>query len=177
MGRPDDEAYFVDSRTEHIAQGDIFRDVPFRWSSVVPEGVAEVGFDGFGMLITYTSGMMKQPPGTRDYKHPFRLVAPIFSFTMLAEQGLPEDLLAEIRRSDKYANFMYLPAYPDEFEESAVLPYRPTLVEHESLEGNRVTQLQGPAAVQLQLKLATTFLGGKWNAEDLEPDLTDHWNP
>lgn len=174
MARPADEDYYVDVRTEHVAQGDVFRDVPFRWPAT---GGEIVGFDGFGMLITYTSGMMKQPPGTREYKHRFRLMAPIFTLSMLAEQGLSEDQLLEIRRSDKYANFMYLPAYPSDFEESAVLPFRPALVEQGALEGTRVTQLRESAALQLQLKLATTFLGGKWDPADLEPDLTDHWNP
>jgi hypothetical protein len=176
MPRPGDDEYYVDDRTEHVTQGDIFRDILFIWTTSVDGEQKEVGFEGYGMLITYTSGMMLQPPGSRGYKHDFRLVAPIFSFPMLMDQGLSEEILMEIRRSDKYTAYMYLPAYPQEFEESAVLPYRAALVEQRVLEQTRVTQLQRPAALQLQLKLATTFLGGKWNPDDLNPDLDDHWN-
>jgi hypothetical protein len=48
---------------------------------------------------------------------------------------------------------------------------------HEQLSG-RVTQLQEPAARQLQIKLFTTFLGGKLENPDeaLHPDMSDHWN-
>ena len=147
------------------------------WMELVDDELRDVGFVGYGMLITYTSGMMKQPPGTRDYKHQFRLVAPIFSFAMLADQGLTDDQLMDIRVNDKFAAFMYLPAYPDEFEEGAVLPYRAALVKQDVLDGKRVTQLDQAAAVQLQLKLATTFLGGKWDPDDLDPDMSDHWSP
>lgn len=59
MARPSDEEYYIDDRTEHVAQGDIFRDIPFTWATAAGE---PVGFDGYGMLLTYTSGMMKQPP-------------------------------------------------------------------------------------------------------------------
>lgn len=95
---------------------------------------------------------------------------------MLSEMGFTENQLADLRRSDKFGAFMYLPAYPGEFEEGAVVPYRACLVEHEVLEANRVTQLQGPSAIQLQMKLATTFLGHTWDPEVFHPDLTDHWN-
>lgn len=177
VSRPADEDYYLDDRTEHLAQGDIFRDVPLSWTVLLNGEPTEVGFVGHAMLLTYTSGMMKQPPGTHGYKHRFRLVAPIFSFALLADQGLTDDQLMGIRVNDNFAAFMYLPPYPDEFEESAVLPYRAALVDHDVLDGRRVTQLHRPAAVQLQLKLATTFLGGKWNPDDLEPDMSDHWNP
>lgn len=188
MSRPADDEYYDDDRTEHVAQGDIFRAVPFHFP--IPEPGQETEqkgrrrpveeppyFEGHGMLIHYTSGFMAQPPATQGYAHRYRLIAPIFPFTMLLELGMAEEALEEMRRSDKIASYMYLPPYPDEFEESAVLPYRPVLLHHSFLEGKRVTQLRGPAAVQLQLKLATTFLGGKWDPEDLEPDLTDHWHP
>lgn len=174
MPRLSDDDYYIDNRTEHVAQGDIFRNVPLRWVSAASE--EPVGLDTYGMLITYTSGMMQQPPGARDYKHSFRLIAPVLPFALLAQMGVPETALNQVRTVDNLASFMYLPPYPDEFEESAVLPYRACLVEREVIEENRVTQLQRPAAVQLQLKLATTFLGGKWDPRDFDPDLSDHWN-
>lgn len=55
--------------------------------------------------------------------------------------------------------------------------HRPVLVHHDLLEGQRVTQLQLPAALQLQRKLAGVFLGKTWDVGIFEPDLTDHWNP
>ncbi len=174
MVRPKDDEYYIDDRTEHVAQGDIFRDVPLRWVS--PSSGEPAQLDINGMLITYTSGMMKQPPGTRAYKHFFRLVAPIFSFAMLSEMGFKDGQLDDLRRSDKFGAFLYLPPYPDEFEESAAVPYRACLVEQEVLDGKRVTQLQRAAAVRLQMKLATTFLGHTWDAEEFDPDLTDHWH-
>lgn len=173
MARPRDDEYYIDHRTEHVAQGDIFRDVPLRWVSLISDETAQI--DIYGMLITYTSGMMKQPPGTREYKHSFRLVAPIFNFAMLSEMGFKDGQLEDLRRSDKFGAFLYLPPNLGELEESAVVPYRACLVEQETLEGKRVTQLQRPAAVRLQMKLATTFLGHTWDAEEFDPDLTDHW--
>jgi hypothetical protein len=173
MSRPRDEEYYLDKRTEHVAQGDIFRDIPLTWLSATGESA---GFASYAMLVTYTSGMMKQPPGTRDYKHSFRLVAPLLSFAMLLDMGLTDNQLRDMRKADKFGAFLYLPPYPGEFEESAVAAYRGCLVEHEVLEGKRVTQLQKPAAIRLQMKLATTFLGHTWDPEEFDPDLSDHWN-
>jgi hypothetical protein len=184
--RSRDDEYYVDDRTEHVAQGDIFGDLPFAYfvpdeSSFRQEGKRRPpeeppAFTGHGMLINYTSGFMAQPPGTRGYAHPFRLVAPIFPFELLLELGVAEVELEKVRRDDNLASYMYLPPYTGEFSESAVLPYRPVLIHHDLLEGRRITQLQEGVAVRLQQKVATTFLGGKWAAEDLTPDLSDHWN-
>jgi hypothetical protein len=170
MPKPDDNEYYVDDRTEHVAQGDVFRGVPF--SS--PDG-SGVGFSGFGMLLHYTSNMMDGPPGTPGYAHHFRLVAPIFPFPMLQELGLSEEQLVSMRNGDKMGRYLYLPAYPDEFPESGVVLYRPELVRQVDLDGRRVTQLQKPAAQQLQRRLARVFFGREM--EDPDPDMTDHWNP
>ena len=185
VGRPRDEEYYED-RTVHVAQGDIFRDVPFFYA--VPEDLPSnqagtrqpleqpPSHTGYGMLLSYTSGFMAQPPGTRGYAHAFRLVAPIFPLDLLNQAGvLTEASMQQLPRDDHLGFYMYLPPYPQEFEESVVCPYRPVLVHHDLLEGRRVTQLQESAAVQLQMKLATNFLGGKWRREDLHPDLSDHW--
>lgn len=186
MSRPRDDEYYIDARTEHVSQGDIFRDLPFVYfvpeeSSFRQEGKRRPleeppEFTGHGMLINYTSGFMAQPPGTRGYAHRFRLVAPIFQFEFLLELGVSQDELDRVRREDNLASYLYLPPYPGEFSESAVMPYRPVLIHHDLLEGRRVTQLQETGAIRLQQRIATTFLGGKWAAEDLKPDLTDHWN-
>jgi hypothetical protein len=172
MNKPADAEYYVPNRTEHVSQGDIFRGFEFN----LP-GDEKFGFAGYGMLVTYTSGMMNQPPGTRGYQHDYRLVAPILPLAILPELGVKEGKVERIRSEDPYTHFMYLPAHPPDFEESVVLPYRPTLVLQEQLT-DRVTQLLEPAARQLQVKLFGAFLGGKpENPErDLHPDMADHWN-
>lgn len=172
MGRPSDDEYFITSRTEHVSQGDIFPDIEFE----LPDE-EELAFFGFGMLMTYTSGMMKQPPGTRGYRHPYRLIAPIFSLRLLEGARLSPSEIEKIRTADPYTQFMYLPSHLPDFDESVVLPYRPRLMLQEDLP-EPLAQLQEPAARQLQIKLFGTFLGGKpENPErDLHPDMSDHWN-
>jgi hypothetical protein len=182
MARPNDEEYF-ELRTDHFAQGDIFKEVPFYYGDISPlknpaEPFIATGFSGYGVLITYTSGMMNQPPGTPGYAHPWRLVAPLLSIAQLAEQGVFSDQQIDgLRSQDNFGRYMYVPSFPGEFRESVVVCHRPSLVHQEVLEGRRISQLQLPAALRLQEKLATTFLGGKWDPEDLHPDLSDHWNP
>jgi hypothetical protein len=191
MPRPDDEEYYEDNRTQHVAQGDIFRDL--RFDFLLPEGSEGLdmesltveprpalqepeSFSGYGMLLSYTSGFMAQPPGSRGYRHYYRVVAPILPLAMLEDLGLPPDEIGHLRRGDIYGFYMYLPAYPGEFAESAVLPFRPVLVHHGLLLGRRVTQLQLPAAQQLQTKLASVFLGRRLKqGGDADPDLSDHW--
>jgi hypothetical protein len=171
MSRPDDGDYYIEYRTEHVRQGDIFAGFDFALPG------EEYAFTSFGMLITYTSGMMNQPPGTPGYGHPYRLVAPILAFPILQDLGLPEDKIERIRSLDTYTHYMYLPPHQPEFGEAVVLPYRPILALQEHL-SERVTQLQEPAARQLQIKLFGTFLGGKPKnpTADLHPDMADHWN-
>lgn len=169
MPRPDNDEYFVAARTEHVAQGDIFRDVRFN------AGLETVGFVGFGMLLHYTSNMMTGAPGTPGYAHDFRLLAPIFPFPMLREMGLSDDHLVTMRNGDMMGRYMFLPPYPSEFPESGVPLYRPELVRQADLEGKRVVQLQEPAAMQLQRKLARVFFGRE--LKDPHPDMTDHWHP
>lgn len=177
MPRPSDEDYYVDQRTTHFAQGDIFRDVPFYSAGVAEDGdeVVPIAHEGYGILISYTSAMMQQPPGTRGYGHSWRLVAPVFSLNFLAETGLTPEQVERLRAHDTYMKYMYLPPYAGEFAESAAVLYRPALVSHDVIEGKRVTQLAEASAVRLQQRLASTFLGGKWREEDLDPDLSDHW--
>ena len=109
MPRPNDNEYYIDDRTTHVAQGDIFRGVPFSSAS----GDTGLGFSGFGMLVHYTSNMMNGSPGTQGYAHDFRLVAPILSFPMLQELGLSDEHLVNMRNGDRMGRYLYLPTYPD----------------------------------------------------------------
>lgn len=180
MPRLRDDEYF-EERTEHFAQGDIFREVPFYYGEMnavrdVDEPMIPVGYTGYGVLISYTSGMMSQPPGTQGYLHPWRVVATMTPVEMLTQQGVfTEAQVDQLRRDDNFGRIMYIPPFPGEFRESAIICYRASLVHHDVLADKRITQMQMAAAVQLQGKLATTFLGGKWDPEDLKPDLSDHW--
>lgn len=72
---------------------------------------------------------------------------------------------------------MYLPPCPGVFEEERlVLLYRPCLVHHDLLEGQRRCQLSEPALKQLQVKLVFAFTG-RWSQPDAyAPSMADHWN-
>jgi hypothetical protein len=172
MPRPADGEYFVESRTQHVAQGDIFRRVTVQH----PEE-EEVSIDTYGMLLNYTSGMLVGKEGTnREYQHIYRVVAPLFPLVLLeADERWPEDRIDLLRRGDRIGGWMYLPAWPGEFEESAVALSRPVLMLQDQLEGNRVVQLQFPAARQLCLKLAKVYAGINAEPEDVNPDMRDHW--
>lgn len=181
MPRLQDDEYF-EERTRHFAQGDIFREVPFYYGEVNPvvnadEPTIAMGYTGYGVLITYTSGILRQPPKeTREYAHPWRIVAPLVPIELLVQRGVFTDRQVEqLRRDDNFGRIMYVPSFPGEWRESGIICYQAALVYHDVLEGKRITQLKLPAAVRLQEKLATTFLGGKWNPDDLSPDLSDHW--
>jgi hypothetical protein len=123
--------------------------------------------------------MLKGAEGTSGYAHPFRLVAPVLPLQMLIDAGFGESSIHQLRTSDHFGFYMYLPPYPHEWPESVVCPYRTVLVHQDLLEDKRVTQLQLPAAIHLQTKLGTLFLGGGWKPEDIDPPpaMSDHWNP
>jgi hypothetical protein len=99
MSRPKDEEHYTDRRTEHVAQGDIFRSVPFHFAmpptirkGILKRHLAEPpSFVGYGILINYTSGMMKGGEGTRGYSHDFRILAPIMPIQALEEKSSLSD--------------------------------------------------------------------------------------
>ena len=172
--RPADAEYYLPYRTEHVAQGDIFEDVPFLMALPEPpppdqpvgtgvRRVLEMPFfvQGWGMLVSHSSSFMAQPVGTRGYAHAARLVAPIVPFALLDEDDiLNDDYRRLLRKEDKLLHYMYLPPWPDMFEdEHAVVLYRPALVHMDILEGRRRCQLQEPAVRQLQAKLVEVSTG------------------
>jgi hypothetical protein len=172
--RPSDEEYYLDHRTEHVAQGDIFREIPFH-HPVRPE---EIVFAGYAMLLNYTSSMLQGVEGTnREYRHHFRVVAPIFELAHIHEHDprWTEQKIEQLRVADDFGGWMYLPAYPDEFREGAVALFRPALALQDQLEGRRVTQLQFEAERCLCLKLAKVFAGIDAEPGDVNPDMRDHW--
>ena len=190
--RPDDEKYYVQDRTEHFAQGDIFENVPFtiavpeqlpledNSSSIGSRRVLEVPLfvEGFGILLSHTSSFVAQPVGTRGYAHILRVLAPVFPITLLQEHGvLDESALGLLRNRDQLKAYMYLPTCPGAFRESVAALYRPALVHHKLLESRRLTQLQELAVKQLQAKIVEAFTGQWVSLNQWQPDVTDHWNP
>jgi hypothetical protein len=173
MPRPADDEYFVESRTQHVAQGDIFMGVRIQHPQE-----EELSFETYGMLLNYTSGMLVGAEGTnREYRHIFRLVAPLFELALIQEvdERWTEEAIGHLRRGDRGAGWMYLPALPGEFEESAVALFRPVLLVQNQIEGTRVTQLQFPAARQLCLNLAKVYAAIDAEPEDVNPNMQDHW--
>lgn len=171
--RPADEDYFIDDRTEHVAQGDIFREMDFPHPAN-----AEVSVVMYGMLLNYTSGMLEGTEGTnRLYRHAFRVVAPLFELAHIHEHDprWTEAKLDELRRFDHFGGWIYLPAYPGEFREGAAALFRPVLATQGQLEGKRVTQLSFEVSRHLCLKLAKTYAGLDADPAGVNPDMRDHW--
>jgi hypothetical protein len=171
--RPPDEHYYIDSRTQHVAQGDIFRDIEFR----SPED-ANLSHTGPGMLLNYTSGMLVGAEGTnRDYLHRFRVVAPIFALAHIPQLDgrWTHEKVTQLRRDDNFGGWMYLPPLPPHFEESAVALFRPVLIAQSQLENERIAQTTEEATRWLERKLGRVFLGVDVDLEELNPNMSDHW--
>lgn len=189
---PPDEGYYIDDRTEHVAQGDIFDDIPFLMALPeppppnVPIGVGarrvlETPFfmQATGMLVSHSSGFMAQPVGTRGYAHVSRSLVPVVPVAMLEEKGLMnEDQFRLLRKEDKLIHYMYLPSCPGLFEEERVaMLYRPSLVHQDLLAGRKRIQLTEAAMKQLQAKLVEVSTGRWLDPEQFQPTMADHWNP
>lgn len=190
--RPPDESYYLDRRTEHFAQGDIFDDIPFLMALPQPEPLEVPGGAGArrvletpffmqasGMLVSHTSAFVAQPVGTRGYAHPFRSLVPALPVAMLEDAGLmSEDTFRLLRKEDKLIHYMYLPPHPGLFEEERVaVLYRPSLVHEGILEGRRRVQLTEAAMKQLQAKLVEISTGRWIDPDQFQPTMADHWNP
>jgi hypothetical protein len=110
MARPANHEYFIPFRTEHVAQGDIFGEIEFP----LPTG-EEVAFTSFGMLLNYTSSMLIGAEGTnREYRHPFRVMAPIFTLDLIAvnDARWTDQKIEQLRRADDFGGWMYPPELP-----------------------------------------------------------------
>jgi hypothetical protein len=179
--------YYRTDVTEHQAQGDIYEAVKFVHSTEIEEdwessGVRKMAVhpvEGVwaGLLISHTCAFVAQPPGTPGYSHPFRVVAPIWSVGLLAEQ-LTDKEIDNLRTSDPYLGYMYLPADGEVLaEESAALLFRPALVAESALdmEGRRGRLAEGSMRV-LQMKVTETFTGKRIKRDQFEPDMSDSWN-
>lgn len=179
--------YYRPDVPQHQAQGDIYAAVKFLHATEIEEdwessGVRKMAvhpIEGVwaGLLISHTCAFVAQPPGSSGYSHPFRVVAPIWSFGLLAEQ-LTDKEIDNLRTSDPYLGYMYLPADGGVVaEESAALLFRPALVTESALdmEGRRGRLAEGSMRV-LQMKVTETFTGKRIKRDQFEPDMSDSWN-
>ena len=191
--RPADEEYYEQHRTDLFSQGDLFGDVPLGYPTVLHEADEEQGeaderagdwltagkrrflsgpLDfGPAMLITPTCAMSAQ--GDTGYAHPVRTLVVVRPLQDIVDRGiLSDDQAADLRRRDRFANYMYLPATSDgELPESVALLYYPVTLHHDFLEGNRITQLAYEGARQLQRKLGIFYAGFEVDRVDFDPPM------
>jgi hypothetical protein len=190
--RPGDDEYYEQDRTGLFSQGDIFRDVPLAYPTALEETQDDGERDertedwlaagkrrflsgpldfGPAMLITPTCAMSAQ--GASGYAHAIRTLIVVRSFADVVENRfLSQDQVADLRRRDRFANYMYLPPTADgELPESVALLYYPVTVHHDFLEGNRITQLGYEGARQLQHKLGVFYAGFDVDRNELDPPM------
>lgn len=191
--RPEDDEYYEPHRTELLSQGDLFRDVPLGYPTVLhvaeeehaePDDEASdwlsagkrrflsgpLGF-GSAMLVTPTCALSAQ--GSSGYAHPVRTLLAVRPLIEVIEHGvLSEDQATDIRHRDRFASYMYLPATEDGvLPESVALLYYTVTLHHAFLEGNRITQLAYEGARQLQRKLGMFYAGFEVQRQELDPPM------
>jgi len=187
--RPDDDEYYALDRTELFSQGDIFRDVPLAYPTVLHEaGESEdEGADellsagkrrflsgplefGHAMLITPTCAMTAQ--AAVGYAHPLRTLVVVRVIEDVVGRFLSEAQVEDLRRRDRFGSYMYLPPAPEvDLPESVALLYYPVTVHHDFLDGNRVTQLAYNGAQQLQRKLGIFYAGFEVDRDEFDPPM------
>ncbi len=111
--------------------------------------------------------------GAAGYAHPVRTLVVVRALDDVVRHGfLSDDQASDLRRRDRFANYMYLPATPDgELPESVALLYYPVTLHHDFLEGNRITQLAYEGARQLQRKLGTFYAGFEVDRREFDPPM------
>jgi len=190
--RPRDDEYYEQDRAALFSQGDIFRDVPLGYPTVLEEAEDDGEPDvragdwlaagkrrflsgpldfGPAMLITPTCAMSAQ--GASGYAHAIRTLVVVRSLEDVVESGfLSKDQAADLRRRDRFGNYMYLPPTADgEMLESVALLYYAITVHHDFLEGNRITQLGYEGARQLQHKLGVFYAGFDVDRAEFDPPM------
>jgi hypothetical protein len=188
--RPGDDEYYAQDRTALFSQGDVFRDVPLAYPTALEETEDDREPDeraedwlaagkrrflsgpldfGPAMLITPTCAMSAQ--GASGYAHAIRTLVVVRSFADVIENRfLTEDQAADLRRRDRFINYMYLPPTANgELVESVALLYYPVTVHHDFLEGNRITQLAYEGA--RQHKLGAFYAGFDVGREEFDPPM------
>lgn len=196
--------YFADRAVEHVAQGDIFEGTPAAATHGVlseepssgarkrPASEDNFTLTGarfqYGIVCSYTCGFTAQPPGTRGYAHPYRIVAPIVSLGELRASGVTNNDLRKLQRLGGLQGLMWLPlpiegepaSTKDEFVgQSAVLLYRPSLVTQSALDQcRRARRLSEMAQRLLIAGLIQVISPNNFDPFDdglVPPDMSDGW--
>jgi hypothetical protein len=195
------ERYF-DRPVQHTAQGDLYDGIPFVHATAAssdfePRGRRRRGGEEsdfissarieMGLVCSYTCGFMAQPPGTRGYGHPFRMVAPVISFAEALEtEELRKQDLETLLHRGLMSGIMYLPnpkvqhSRDDEWSSHAVaLLLRQSLVTQGLLDKRqKITRLSSDAQRILIAGLIHVVSPNVFNPfdEDLNPpDVSDSW--
>lgn len=176
---------YYEERVPLMSQGDVFADVPLAYPSPADELLVEDNEESEGrrflsgplsvgpaMLITPTCSMRSQG-ATDDYAHPVRTLVPLRGVGELEEAGvLDQARLRLAERRDSLINYMYLPVDAElGIEECLALLYMPVTIHHEMIEGNRISQLNGEATAQLQMKLTWYSSSVLLTRGDFDPPL------
>ncbi|MBI4728616.1 MAG: hypothetical protein HY775_03835 [Acidobacteria bacterium] len=201
MSRLPDDQYYVERAVEHAQQGDIYGDIPLSYSAPPvglqdragkrrrPDRPAEamtvVRTARWAVVCSYTCGFLAQPPGTRGYSHPYRLMAEITPLReIVGDQGITADQARGIARTGGAQGLMYVPlpeADPtaDEWRGAGViLLSMPSLVAQPLLDASRrVARMSEGAQRILMGRLFQTV--GPYMPEphdpSLAPDISDGW--
>ena len=203
--RLDTSAEYFDQNhnVQHASQGDIFDSLPFVWAQpsapeLEPRGQRKRGmlaakysvpaapvYDG--MLLNYTCSFVAQPPGTPDYAHDSRLVAPIVPLRSLRDFKVSPGEMRRVRDSGGTNGIMYLPAVRDDLVDdewnghAAVCLYRATAVTQGLLDvSGRLARLSESAQRILMARLVEQlggYLPDPFHPDFPTPDRSDSWTP
>jgi hypothetical protein len=166
LTRPPDHAYWTAPWSSILFAGDIFKAVPFaipptelyvneEGFGAVQHFIGEVEF-GYGVLISPTCDMYESVE-PEALAHPFRVLVPILPIDEIVRHTTGvEQSLGLMRSRDSLNAYLYLPALPGFFDESAACLFRPTVVAEDFLSNppRRVAQMQAEARRHLKVKLA-----------------------
>ena len=201
MSRLSDDQYYVERAVEHAQQGDVYGDVPLSYATLPTgfdartgkrqrpdrpaEAITAVRRARWAALCSYTCGFLAQPPGTRGYSHPYRLMAEITPLRdVVGEMALSIEQARGLVRSGGAQGLMYVPLpEPDPIDDEwtsagVVLLYTPSLVTQPLLDvSKRVARMSEDAQRILMARLFQTV--GPYMPEphdpNLAPDLSDGW--
>jgi hypothetical protein len=194
--------YFDDQyNVTHIAQGDIFANVPHAvfgalGEPVKPRGARKRGLvkpdKGLAIVLPYTCQIVAQPPGTVGYSLPVVIVAPIRNLASLVDKknGMKATEVRKIRDGNGVAAFSYMPLMPEwgytgeedgEFAgHGAVMLYAMhSVITTEFEKFDRVARLSEGAQRILMADAASLFMPNAATPDpmmdELEPDRSDSW--
>lgn len=206
-----DDEYYEDRPVAHTAQGDFYDDVPCVYASAVEPGrgsgsrkrpsslgadpdfaAATYPYGVLAVVCSYTCGFVAQPPGTKGYSHPFRLVAPVVPLSsLLGGGGMKRTEVRKLASSRFLSGLLYVPKPPgftpkedpaadDEFgpNQYAVLLYRMTAIEQAVLDKRpQVARMTERAQRQLIAGLINVVGPSLYNPGDIDPppDMSDSW--